>query len=82
MRANGTAPPYEGGAGGVKGHSQYVGPMRQFRGGQPFRNRAPGRGYAGIPPLPPLLKGGTTRNGIRMNMKRVQDQLFTTPVPH
>ena len=29
--------------------------MRQFRGGQPPRNRAPVRGYAGIPPLPPLL---------------------------
>jgi hypothetical protein len=26
-----------------------------------------------------LLKGGTTRNGMRMNMKRVQGQLFISP---
>ncbi len=52
--------------------------MRQFRGGQPSRNRAPGCGYAGIPPLPPLLKGGTTRNGIRMKTRLVQDETFIT----
>ncbi len=57
-------------------HSQYVGPMRQFRGGQPSRNRAPGCGYAGIPPLPPLLKGGTTCNGIWIKTRLVQDELF------
>ena len=70
------------GAGGVKRHSQYVGPMRPFRRVQPARNRAPGCGYAGIPPLPPLLKGGTTRNGIRMKTRLVQVELFiTTPLP-
>ncbi len=26
-----------------------------------------------------LRKGGTTRNGIQMNVKRVQDQVFITP---
>jgi hypothetical protein len=26
-----------------------------------------------------LRKGGTTRNGIQMNAKRVQDQVFITP---
>ena len=52
--------------------------MRQFRGGQPSRNRAPGCGYAGIPPLPPLLKGGTTRNGIRTKTRLVQVEVFIT----
>ena len=79
LRVIGTSPPCEGGAGGVKRHSQYAGPMRQFRGVQPSRNRAPGCGYAGIPPLPPLLKGGTTRNGIRMKARLVQDELIITP---
>ena len=72
-------PPLRKGGRGVKRHSQYVGPMRQFRGGQPSRNLAPGCGYAGIPPLPPLLKGGTTRNGIRMKTRLVQEKLFITP---
>ncbi len=79
LRVIGTSPPWEGGAGGVKRHSQFVGPMRRIRGAQPSRNRAPGCGYAGIPPLPPLLKGGTTRSGIRMKTRPVQEELFITP---
>jgi hypothetical protein len=32
----------------------------------------------GYPPLPPLLNGGTARNGSRMKRRHVQDQLFNT----
>ncbi len=67
----------KGGQGGLTTHGRYLGPIRQFRAGQPSGNCAPGRGYAGIPPLPPLLKGGTTRNGIGMKTKLTQRQLFT-----
>ena len=78
--ASSVRPPLEkGGQGGLKGIAHTLG--RCDNSAEDSRpGTAPGRGYAGIPPLPPLLKGGTVRNRIRMETRHVQDQLFKTPV--
>ncbi len=49
---------WKGGAGGVKWQSQYVGPMRQFRGGQPSRNLRTRLGLRGDTPPAPPSQGG------------------------
>ena len=71
----------KGGQGGLKGIASTLGRCDNCAGDSRPGTAQPGCGYAGIPPLPPLLKGGTTRNEIRIKIRLVQDDLFIT-APH
>ncbi len=83
LARNGTSPPYEGAQGGLAvAMSSVCTFLTGWGASDPGFGSCEGCFVPALalkPPLPPLLKGGTTCNGIRMNVNRVLGQLFISP---